>query len=310
MSRGHISQPFDGAGLVEGFFASTLSKTEMVAFVEAILTADDFYESCWDEFEALFRRVVWRFPDDWLVTYGPREGTFVQHLTEKWDGGSEAKNQVLSAVAAFGGTADFEDAVNGFTLQVNGGMLGPAEIVAVVDALTTAHGVPTLELPWFDRAERISDDVEEILDDEDLDEAARRSYEVFARLYSTKLRPTSPWKIAMTDSDDLLPHHSAYGRFYQLMDELEERNWIVINGECCGTCAGSSIREARADDPSKANSPTFVVFEQNAESTWGISGWVRILQSRGEGFEELAEAIASVGLRIEADSDSLFVITA
>lgn len=292
------------SGVGEKFLSGTLTKTEVVDLIGEVFTTPDFYDSCWDEFEALFRRVVWVFTDRWMVTFGPNEGLFIQHLDEKWEEAGSPASEVAAVVAQFDGKHEFSSAANGFQVfGPDGEMPSSQQIVLVVDSLAKEHGEPILALPWGDILDRISDRFEDEDYDED-DEESLATLTFMDQVNKASETPSSPWQTQIASSDGYFPEHSGYARFYRLMDDLEERNWIVINGECCGTCAGSSIRFARAEDPSKENSPVFVVYEQNAEFSWGVSGWINSMHGKDVGFDELAEVVASSGLKIEFDNDS------
>lgn len=290
---------------IDAFFEGTISETELITLVNELFTAPDFYESCWDEFDVLFQRIVWEYPDGHLLTFAPKEGLVFSHI----------KNQITAEINSeletlFNGlklASKFDKEVNGFRLtRLDGEDLTPDDMVLLVNSAAAAHGAPVLNLPWEDRAGSAADEAEEFLEDEDADEQLKESYAFFARFYELDGNlPALPWGACLNTSDALMPEYSSWGRFYRLLSVLEEdKKWIVINGECCGTCAGGSIRSIKEEQPELADAPTLVVYEQNAEGKWGALGWVAHYLYLEKPESLVLEALAKeLGLRVTWDGE-------
>lgn len=299
----------------DAFFDGTITKSDLIALVKEVFTAPDFYESCWDEFDVLFQRMVWEFPDGLLLTFAPKEGLAISDIEKELTSGDTFSVALKAFLESKSIAAKFDKDANGYRLtQEDGDDLSPEKIVELIDDLAQSHGSPILNLPWEDRIGNIADESEDYLEDEDTDEQLRASYRFFSQLNDLGELPALPWDARLNDSDSLMPAFSSWGRFYRLLEVLaEEKQWIVINSECCGTCAAGSIRDVKENQPELANAPSLVVYEQNAEGKWGALGWVAHFTylEAPESFE--LEAVAKeLGLRLVWDGapgSDFFVIS-
>lgn len=294
---------------VEAFLTGSISKTDLVTLVHTVFTIEEFLDSPWSESDALAPRALWIYPDDTCLTFAPREGLFVTHLRDQLTATAQIGGEVSEIIAAPDALTWVEHA-NGFSiLLADPDTMTPAWLVRLIDALAGSHGgAPTLLLPWeqiINEAEELTDTYVE--DPDDADENLLAAIALFTGLADLNgIVPDGllPWKTEISFGDDAMPAWSGHGRFYRFLDDLQDnRGFIVINGECCGTCASGSIRDAREENPDLADAPTFVVYEQNTDSKWGTSGWVNhlVYEPDPAALAALRAAAATEGLTIEPD---------
>lgn len=150
------------------------------------------------------------------------------------------------------------------------------------------RGKPKLVLPW--------EDWDQVVDE--MGNSEEEDVGLLIQAFSDQILTGGsdyPWESCeFTYGEDCLPKDCDYSRFESLVKELDERNWIVIWDECCGVCAGGNISDERDSDPSKADSPAFVIYGQNADLYFypdgSIKNFMFSVDDKGEGLELLLAA--------------------
>lgn len=224
--------------------------------------------SAWMLREALSYRVVFIFPDTSLLTISPENEIWLQ----VGNSSSVKPDERWIPKSPHG---EFKLAQTNET---------PA---SVLKSEIEQRGKPKLVLPWEDW-DQVEDQMRQS-EEEGIDLLIESFYNQILNGGSD-----CPWESCeFTYGEDCLPKDCDYARFESMVSDLEEENWIVIWDECCGVCAGGNISSERESDPSKADSPSFVIYGQNAELYFypdgSIKNYMFSVDDKGEGLElELA----------------------
>lgn len=290
---------------IDAFLNEEISKEDFISLVNWLFTSEEVFAYGWSESDQVWQRMFWVYPDKVMITFAPREGVFVTHLTAELSEDCELGQELRAAFPDWGFT--WNSAANGFSVDgVNHEGVSVEAIVQLVEGLGALRGEPKVGLPWVEKIEMAEDLADEYEFDEDSDPEDAARIEFMTALSELSEEPKQlPWDASFETFDDGMPVYSSYGRLYELMRVLEEeRNWIVINGECCGTCASGTQRDIIADRPELENAPALIIYEQNAEGKWGASGWVchMIYQTEPEHVKQLEEVCALTGVTLAADS--------
>lgn len=157
--------------------------------------------------------------------------------------------------------------------------------------LKATHGSPHLVLPWMgaldlfleNREEYAGEYEEEIIDDEledDENQEAINAVASFDFLAGLDLEDSSSvvhsGLLTVEHQESHLPPQAAYFRFFRMLEELEDEDWIVLYNECCGPCASGSLKDIRDEEPDKVNWPSFVVWEQSPENDYQANGEIKV----------------------------------
>jgi hypothetical protein len=181
-----------------------------------------------------------------------------------------------------------------------------SDIETIILDLMDRNGVPALKLPWEEFYESALEELEDA-DEEDLevgDLALREAQKIIEGEITDPM-----WSSAeITFGDNYLPKDCDFNRFEEMVNQLESENWIVIWNECCGTCAGGSIRSQR-EVPEYASAPAFVVYGQNADAYFAPDGsvhdYLHYPDEFGKGYEmELAK---KYGFKVTDQGDGFFI---
>ncbi len=203
--------------------------------------------------------------------------------------GSNWKESKLSGVYEFHESAEFSD------------------IEEILVDFIERYGIPALKLPWEEFYQGAIDEVDEDADEEDLEVGDLALLEAQKLIEGDVSDPL--WSsIALDYGDNYLPKDCDFHRFEAMTSDLEDENWIVIWNECCGTCAGGSIRDRRGE-PGYAEAPAFVVYGQNADVYFAPDGsihdYLHYPDELGKGREmELAK---EYGFKVTDQGDGFFV---
>jgi hypothetical protein len=182
-----------------------------------------------------------------------------------------------------------------------------SNIEPVLIEMLSLNGVPALKLPWDDFYESAFDDFDEDADEDDLEVDELVLLEA-KKIVDGEISDPLWSSVEMTYGDNYLPNDCDFFRFHEMANQLEEDGWIVIWNECCGSCAGSSIRDQR-EDPERANSPAFVIYGQNADVYFAPDGsihdYLHYPDELGKGYEmELAK---KYGFKVTDQGDGFFL---
>jgi hypothetical protein len=238
--------------------------------------------SCWMVREALSFRVAMLFADGSILTVSSDGQIWLEEKT------AEPK---VSDTWAWG---------------VRRGVYVPSEPVKnvrdFVITIMQERGKPKIILPWGDW-DSVSDKFSQSEEEEYADLCKKFEEEVI------NFEDSDLWSdCEFTYGEDCLPTDCDYVNFEAFVEELEEKNWIVVWDECCGPCASGSIRASRESEPEKAESPAFVIFGQTADNYFSpdgsITNYICTQDELGKGQEiELAQVHGFRVGRVEGYED-------
>lgn len=224
---------------------------------------------CWMVREALSFRVAMLFADGSILTVSADGQVWLEEKT------AEPK------------VSDF------WTWDVRRGVFVPSEpvknLIDFVINIIQERGKPKIILPWEDW-DRVSDQFAQSEEEEHAALCKEFEEEVI------NIGDNELWSdCEFTYGEDCLPAGCDYVKFEAFVEDLEEKNWIVVWDECCGTCASGSIQDARESEPEKVDSPAFVIYGQNADNYFhpdgSITNYMFASDELGKGQEfELAQA--------------------
>lgn len=287
----------DWAGVLQRMMDdyTSVSPQEARACLVGILQNPDITWYPYGEAQALSQRIIWKFSDSGeTVLWVTREGeTFVSQLETEF---SESSEWPWSACSDIASDFVFSSDSNGWKFE------GENDVSWLIEKLARDAGHPLMILPWETIALEVSDlEVEEFIDNhvsvaED-DGDRRAEAELLFAFYSQVADMSLELPDDMEDfgydyGDGFLPRFSRAGRFNSFLGELEESHgWGIVYDECCGTCSSSSVQDVRSAEGME-EAPVFITWAQNAEGTWGTSGWVSHMAYHPDAKER--EAVLSV----------------
>jgi hypothetical protein len=221
--------------------------------------------NCWAVNEALGRRIVIEFSDKSVMSIGG-DGIVTLRLYQ----------QSLSITDPVWKTTRLKDLYTANLGRVD-------ELTNLIFYEAKERGKFWIHISWLETLEQINEDEDSF--DGDLYSLSNQ----VGKIVEESIKHDYINGIASMDEESFLHENCDYFNFETLTEELESRNWIVIWNECCGACSGASIREAIEENPTKANSPSFVIFGQNCENIFhsdgSISNYIFTLDEKGAGLE-------------------------
>ena len=307
-------------------------------FVSAMSTVAGLFSrrGLYGESEALASRLVWSFPTGHVFWYAADVNLCVlSHMTEEYKNDSLLNIGIMSALIDNHESMDFRLYCNGWEFP------SPADISAVVNALESDLGEAKMFIPLAHEFEynienyiSNEDDGMEFLerleiieeDDESSKVAAGKAiFEFLVQTYEEGLTELSTelWSATFVHGDEMMPKFSGTERFHRFLMDLETRGWLVLEEQCCDSCARESRELELMSDPGKVNSPVFVTWEQNAESSWANNGAIchrtylnpdnlntvrLVAQKNGLTVEagEIKDEQLHVAIVVEGDSEHMF----
>lgn len=297
------------ADLGSNFFNGTITKLELITLGFELLSNDD--DQALYEYEILYRRMLWVFGSGWVCTLAPGEGLFVQNLFEDWSEDETPLEKLSEILPAGIRLSAFKPHANGFELRNSQDQVPePDEVLQVVESFTTFFGQVSLLLPWSSTPfETFFEDYADELEDHDDNEIATATF--FSKV-AAGLPSALPWKTELCEPCDGMPAYSSHGNLQLFFEALDEQaGWIVLPGQCCGTCAHDELKDARESEPQKASSPSFITYANSALGSWGRSGWISqpFFESEAKNILTLRDLAAQVNLQIEGGADDYYVLS-
>ena len=256
---------------------NSVTPKQAVSCLIGILQDNVISWESYGEAEALAHRIVWKFPDDdETLLWVTREGeTLLSQLHNEFNSKSPWP---WPGVAQISSGWTFSPDSNGWKYD------GVATAWELRELLSEELGEPLMVLPWESIATRIADeDFEEFasnyfpeFEDDDAEATkAKALYRFYSQVADMSLElPDDLGEFGHNYGDDFMPRYSKAGRFNAFLGELEdEHGWGIVYDECCGTCSSGTISDLRQQDGME-DASFFITWAQNAEGTWGTSGWV------------------------------------
>jgi hypothetical protein len=316
-ARQTLNKVLDGRG----------SKTE---FIEAITQwmKTEVAMDTEGSYEAVSRRVVWLFPNDYAFAVGvnfvpvfykvkgklnedaqlPLDASLSKHwLFLPYANGWTYKGSRLS----YGENTYSEE-------ESNTAIPSASLILQFLDRFTELHGEPELVLPWdntwtetiVDQGEeyyewRANDAAEELEEGEELGE---NDYETMFLLATSVIEKTlnavSPWAISLVSEEEMISDHSDYYRFQALTERISEEKIMIVNlDEHCGGCSSGKYESAVAADPELEGKNIFITWSQASDWRWRGDGGISVEVHIQDPADELAVSIIAeeLGLYVGLD---------
>ena len=231
--------------------------------------------------EAVSRRIVWVFPDSYSLTVGWEIYPTFSHL----ENNLEEEDVPLSP---FEEGWSWDKSVNGWNILEG-----------------RESETPTLYLPvesyfWGAGEESEEDYVDGWGDDED----ARRAFHQMITFLKDNLEfKLYGWDVKVCGSDDYIPEFSAYNKFWNLINELEQSDrWIVIADEHCAACCSGTRKSIIEQNPELEGKPEIITWGQNSEYSYYPDGSLVVEPFvDDEGLEEFRELTVKYDLNFTDD---------
>jgi hypothetical protein len=244
-----------------------------VEFVDAIThwLGTQIAESTEGMYEAVSRRVVWIFPDNYALAVGTNFNPVFYHLTEEL---TEISSSPLPQGLQKGW--HFYSKSNGWGKIDNGGVFPTAEsILNLVELFTKTHGEPRVILPWgyiwTDSIVEQSDE-DDWNTDEDQPEEEDIQETMFHLATATtdgSLIGTSPWELEVTDEVEGLSYYSDFSKFQRFIKKISESKLAILDlDQHCAGCTPGTYENAVKDDPELEGKAIFRTWGQNSENMW------------------------------------------
>lgn len=248
-----------------------------VEFVDAVTywLSTDIAESTEGMGEAISRRVVWLFPDDYALAVGANFSPAFYHLSKILPTDSR-----IPLPQSKSKNWTFSRQTNGWTdSSLPAGCPKPEDIVALVDVFSASHGEPKLLLPWaYHWAEGITDQEEEFYEDyaDEGEENIRETmFELATAVVDETLSEASPWECAIGGEDEGLSFHSDFAKFQRFIDRVSDEKIAILDiDQHCAACSNGTYEDAVAGDPELEGKEVFRTWGQNSEWNWRGDGSV------------------------------------
>jgi len=274
-----------------------------IVFLTLVETLKNFplFEDPWGSHNSVARRVIAKYSNGLIFSIPiDRSPNLTNLIIEKLNGDPQIEFEKWKSKLS--NNNDWKWSWGSFGWRIE--LFDNDTIIKILQELKSIYGEPRIVLPWMSFVEQYLDDPEDfnetfVEDDENL-QAGAELIASFEDLDSEL--------IEICEGDENLSENSAYIRFFKMLQTLEsEYNWIVLDNECCGSCAGGSIRQIQESNPEKLNSSTFVVWEQSASDSFFADGDLEITHYLGENINEITElelAASKFGFKVEQDLDN------
>lgn len=253
---------------IEKVKSGEASKVEFVHAITHWLTTE-IADSTEGMGEAISRRVVWLFPDDYAVAVGANFSPAFYHLSKKL-----SKDSRIPLPQSKSKNWRFSRQTNGWTYSALGnGCPKPEDTVALVDMFTAMHGEPTLLLPWaYHWAEGITDQGEDFYDwnaDEDEENIREVMFELATAVVDEVVAEASPWECVLGGEDEGLSYHSDFSKFQRFIDRVSNEKIAILDiDQHCAACSSGTYEDAVASDPELEGKEVFRTWGQNSEGNW------------------------------------------
>lgn len=224
-------------------------------------------------YEGVSRRVVWAFPDDWMLTLGSNILPTLTRLNHELRDNDKPSNIAFKNWV-------FKHEANGWH-SVN--HLEASDILSVIQELSNAHGVPKVYLPWEHYLQNAVDEGEDFYSYWENDEEKTKLYKTFydfsIMFNSGKISNVFPWEVEIVQDEDFISEYSNYNKFQRLVSALEDTGkWLVIIDEHCAACASGTRKFFVESHPELSEAPEFLTWGQNSQDSWLPDGsfWAEV----------------------------------
>lgn len=283
-----------------------------VEFVDAIThwLGTEIAENTEGMYEAISRRVVWVFPDNYALAVGTNFNPVFYHLSEELSASS-----ILPLPQSMQNDWHFYPKTNGWGNIASGGSFPSAErILSLVELFAKTHGEPKVLLPWgYGWTESVVDQDEDYYNwyADDLAEGEVNIRETMFHLATAvvdgTLSKASPWEfIATDDEEDGLSYYSDFSKFQRFIARVSEEKLAILDlDQHCAACSNGTYEYAVKDDPELEGKEIFRTWGQNSENMWLGDGsiYVDAYMDNGEVEKQLKIVAEEEGLDMDLEDE-------
>lgn len=242
----------------------------------------DLCEYTEGSYEALARRVVWKFSNEYIVTIGTDITITISHLSEEFTDASpmpfpesiEPSNWTFNARA------------NGWERSEN---LTTEELIEFLQNLADEAGEqPEMLLPLEYKFEDVEslEDMAENYDDNDTWAAMAKLAKIFNDDEELAvLQSLSPWNIELIGEEDFMSYYCDWYKFSRFVGFLQDTGkWIVVLDEHCAACSRGSVESEVSANPALKDAPVFMTWGQNSQGAYLPNGtmWAEVYMNEEE----------------------------
>ena len=260
----------------------------MTFFNELLFYMNEIWDEKYEHSDyCLGKRVVFLFPNDWMLTLPNDAPAVISHHTE------EIFEDTPMFKTIMGDLFDpeqweYKKAINGWQrANFQAFEDEPSELYTILTRLTVLWGQPKLIIPLLDHIERLTDDYDYYLEEiekEEMEEgetetvkAKKFLLQVFKMLKEETLQKLIPWETSTEFGSSYIPNWSAAGRIYAMTSELEDtKEWFVALDEHCGSCLSGTRKWFTEEYPELTEYNEFVTWGQSSEEEWFPNGSTRV----------------------------------
>ena len=246
-----------------------VSLTALTGWLESKVT--EYTEG---SYTAMGRRIVFHYPNDYMLTLGTSINPTISHLTEEMK-----HTDKLPFESMLEENWEFNYRANGWARTHH---LTIEELGDFVQLLADEAGEPTLILPVEDR-------MYDMVEDEPWWEEGDEAYldhDIFRKLlmlFKEETLQATAYAMGislMVVSDDAyLPYYCEFLRFQRMAVELDEKHgWFVNLDEHCAACSSGTRQFWHEDNPGREDAPELMTWGQNSQWAYLPNGtmWAEV----------------------------------
>jgi len=223
--------------------------------------------------EAVSRRVIWVFPDNYVLAVGTNFDPTFYHLSKEL-----TKDDVIPLPQTLQKEWVFSTQSNGWTNSGFSSSFPTAEqILGLIDLFTSKHGEPKIVLPWgYSWTVSVVDEdedyyswyVDEIAEGEE--NIRETMFHLATALGEGKLAKASPWEFVATDDEEEgLSYYSDFAKFKRFIERVSEEKLAILDlDQHCASCSSGTYEYAVKEDPELEGKEIFRTWGQNSENMW------------------------------------------
>ncbi len=247
-------------------------------------------------YEAVSRRVVWVFPDDYAFAVGTFFNPVFYHLSTEIKFGD-----VIPLSESLQKDWTYSSQANGWASKVIGREFPKAqEILNLVELLTEAHGEPNLVLPW---GSSWTDSVHYEEGDEEIRETM---FHLATAVLDGTLEKSSPWKMVKMHESDALSYYSDFSKFERFLEKVRDQKLVILElDQHCAACSSGTYDSAVKADPELEGKEIFTTWGQNSQGFWHGDGYIcfDVEIENADVEKELTLLAEEIGLDMEFDEE-------
>ena len=246
-----------------------------VEFVDAVThwLGTSIAENTEGMYEAVSRRVIWVFPDNYVLAVGTNFDPTFYHLSEEL-----TKDDVIPLPQTLQKEWVFSNQSNGWTNSgLNSSFPTAQQILTLIDLFTSKHGEPKIVLPWgYSWTESVVDQdedyynwcVDELAEGEE--NIRETMFHLVTALGEGKLAKASPWEfVATDDEEEWLSYYSDFAKFQRFIERVSEEKLAILDlDQHCASCSNGTYEYAVKEDPELEGKEIFRTWGQNSENMW------------------------------------------